>query len=39
MKMETPLVAPQGGAVRLVRVERGGLVSAGQIVMALDPAA
>jgi len=39
MKMETPLVAPHAGAVRLVRVERGGLVTAGQIVMALDPAA
>jgi urea carboxylase len=39
MKMETPLVAPHAGAVRLVRVERGGLVTAGQIVMTLDPAA
>jgi urea carboxylase len=39
MKMETPLVAPQDGAVRLIRVERGGLVTAGQVVMALEPAA
>ena len=39
MKMETPLVAPQDGAVRLINVERGGLVTAGQVVMALEPAA
>ncbi len=39
MKMETPLLAPRDGEVSVVRVERGGLVTAGQIVIGLDPAA
>jgi urea carboxylase len=39
MKMETPILAPRDGAVSVVRVERGGLVTAGQIVIGLESAA
>ena len=38
MKMETPIVAPEAGRVVAVKAERGNLVTAGQIVVALQPA-
>jgi urea carboxylase len=38
MKMETPILAPEAGRVVAVKVERGNLVTAGQLVVALQPA-
>ncbi|HVZ89057.1 MAG TPA: urea carboxylase [Polyangia bacterium] len=35
MKMETPLLAPQDGEVVAIKVDRGNLVTAGQVVLAL----
>jgi urea carboxylase len=37
MKMETPIVAPSAGEVVAVKLTRGALVTAGQIVIALRP--
>ena len=37
MKMETPILAPSSGEVVAVKLTRGALVTAGQIVIALRP--
>ena len=36
MKMEIPVEAPEGGTVREVRVEEGGVVQEGDIIAVID---
>ena len=36
MKMEIPVEAPQGGTIREVRVEEGGVVHEGDVIAVID---